>query len=925
MMDIGSGSHRPPLRPGLYQPLLSMRSLDGSVAAVPEAVSGLLPADAAAWQALLASVLAETAAAAAWWRQASDGRVLARLGPAEGADAEAVCLARAAAAAGVAVAAGATTDMAVELWVAAPSRPAGAAVALAQTVAAALLDAWLRTEALRLEAARHRDAGRVASDWLWESDAEGRIVWLSETMLPLTGDPSSRELGRSIRDIYSPRSDEHAASWQRYLEARAAQRPFRNLLVDRELPRGRATVSISGNPHFDDQGRFCGYRGASRDVTAELAARQDATRSRELLEQTLAGLPARVMISSPEDRVLLANAGWQGQMGAADSTVGDSWPEQVRRQVAQGSYPQALGREEEFIAWRLSLTSDDPVPQELRWRDGWVLAIDRRLADGSVVHMSVDITERKRAEEALAAAELRWRFALEGAGEAVWDWNAETDHTYFSQRWCEMLGLGADEVGDDWRTWARRVHPDDKRRVLTALQQHIDGHSEIYETVHRVRHAGGHYLWLRDRGKAVLRDAQGRALRIVGTHSDITRERQAEAEAAERRALELASRAKSDFLSRMSHEMRTPLNALLGFARLLQQQAAYRDDYLQHMLAAGSHLHQLINDVLDVQQVEQGVLVLQRLPVDLAATVAEVNSLLAPQAAQAGVRLGPAPEAAAWVLADPQRLRQVLLNVGSNAVKYNNAGGAVRWALATVRLHGASAWCLQVEDEGPGMDAQQLARLFQPFERLGREHSGIEGTGLGLVIARRLVEALGGSITVHSRSGHGTRVQVQLPAVTAPFRSPAGGLTDPAVDVPGAAPQPLSVPAPPAATDERPRRVLLVEDDALSALLFSEALRQQPGFELQVARSAAEALAHVAGWLPELLVIDGHLPDAKGHELLQRLRGLPGLATVPAVMATADAMPADRDAALARGFQAHWPKPLDVRQLPAQLRAMLPA
>lgn len=866
-----------------------------------------LPATLAALQALLAPVLVETAAAAAWWQRPADGEVLARVGAAGALGG--VCVAHAAADAGAGSEASPSAGM--ELWVAAATQPAGPAVALAQTVAKALLDAQARAEAWRLEAERRGDAGRVASDWLWETDAEGRIVWLSEAVLPLSGEPSSRELGLRVGEIYSKRTDEHAASWQRYVEARAARKPFRNLLVDRDLPRGRATVAIGGDPRFDDAGNFCGYRGASRDVTAELAARQDAARSRELLEQTLAGLPARVMISSPDDRVLLANGAWQAQMGQTHAPGGDNWPASVRRQVAQGSYPQAKGREEEFIAWRLGLTSDNPVPQEMPWRDGWVLVIDRRLPDGCVVHMSVDITERKRAEAALAAAELRWRFALEGAGEAVWDWDAETDRTYFSQRWREMLGMapaGPEGGIDDWRTWARRVHPDDKRHVLTALQQHIDGHTEIYQTVHRVQHANGTYLWLRARGKAVLRDARGRALRVVGTHSDITRERQAEAEAGERRAIELASRAKSEFLSRMSHEMRTPLNALLGFARLLQQQAVYRADYLQHMLTAGTHLHRLINDVLDVQQVEQGVLVLQRLTVDLSAMVAEVNSLLGPLADEAGVRLGPAPEAAAFVLADPQRVRQVLLNLGSNAVKYNRAGGAVRWELAPVLLDDAAAWCLQLEDDGLGMDVQQLARLFQPFERLGRENSGIEGTGLGLVISHRLVEALGGRISVHSLPGQGTRVQVHLPAAPAPSDLP----------------RPPLQPAVPAELDVRLRRVLLVEDDTLSALLFSEALRLQPGFELRVAGSAAEALAQVGGWLPELMVIDGHLPDAKGHELLQRLRGLPGLAAVPAVMATADAMPADRDAALARGFQAHWPKPLDVRQLPAQLRAQLP-
>ena len=880
-------------------------------------------------QALLAPVCDETGAAAAWWQHEADASVPARLGASHGLPA--LCVARVAVGGeakgngdgdgdgdgngdGDGDAHGDGDGAGLALWLFGAQWPAGAAVAQAKTVAQALLDGQAQAEAWRLEAARRGDAGRVASDWLWETDAEGRVVWFSDAVHPLTGRPATEELGHRVGQLYQPRSDEHHASWQRYQAARAERQPFRHLLMDRELPRGRVTISISGNPRFDAQGRFCGYRGASRDVTAELASRVDAARSRELLEQTLAGLPACVMISGPDDRVLLANAGWLGQMGESRVAGGESWAAQVRRLVAQGSYPQAQGREEEFIAWRLALTSENPVPQELRWRDGWVLIIDRRLPDGSVVHMSVDITERKRAEEALVEAELRWRFALEGAGDAVWDWNAETERTYFSQRWREMLGLSPEDVGDDWRAWARRVHPEDKRRVLTALQEHIDGHSEVYETVHRVRHAAGHYLWLRDRGKAVLRDVRGRALRMVGTHSDITRERQDEAAARERLAIELASRGKSEFLSRMSHEMRTPLNALLGFARLQQQQGLYREDYLQHMLTAGTHLHRLINDVLDVQQVEQGVLVLQRLTVDLAVMVAEVNSLLGPQAERAGVRLGPAPDVAAFVTADPQRLRQVLLNLGSNAVKYNNSGGGggggggVRWALTPLPLNGAAAWCLEIEDDGLGMNPQQLARLFQPFERLGRENSGIEGTGLGLVIARRLVEAMGGCISLHSQPDVGTRAQVQLPAAEAP----------------ALVPRPAQQPAPPMADGERLRRVLLVEDDTLSALLFSEALRLQPGFELRVAGSAAEALAQVADWWPELMVIDGNLPDAKGHELLQRLRAVPGRAAVPAVMATADAMPADRDAALARGFVAHWPKPLDVRHLPAQLLALMP-
>lgn len=793
-------------------------------------------------------------------------------------------------------------------------QPGGPLLALAAQVAQALIDTHARAEAWRQEAVRRGDAGRVASDWLWETDAEGQIVWISEPLHPLTGEPTRAELGRLVSQVYTPRSDEHRESWARYQQKRAAREPFRDLLVDRDVPRGRLTVSISGNPHFDEAGRFRGYRGANREVTEELAIRREANRSRELLEQTLAGLPARVMISDAEGRVLLANAAWRANMDAALPAGCNTWAETVAHHVAQGHYPDALGREQAFLAWRLGLVGEAPVAQELRWCDGWALVVDRRLADGSVVHLSIDITERKRAEQALVDAELRWRFALEGAGDGVWDWDAATDRTYFSERSAQMLGLTQAQLGADWRSRLSLMHPDDRPQVIAELHAHVEGRSELYEAVNRVRHADGHYVWVRDRGKAVLRDASGRALRIVGTHSDISHEREAEAAAREHRAIELASRSKSEFLSRVSHEMRTPLNALLGFARLLQQQGRYRDDYLQHMLVAGMHLQDLINDVLDVQQIEQGLMVLQRQPVDLAALVGEVVAMLQPLAQSRQVHLGPPPAGPAWVLADLQRLRQVLLNLGSNAIKYNRPGGGVRWLQAEAVQGRLAGHELQLHDDGIGMSALQLARLFQPFERLGRERTGIEGTGLGLVIARRLVEAQGGRIAVQSQPAQGTKVQLWLPAAPAP--GPGAG----AAQAVAPAGVPVAVAAP---AGTAPRRVLLVEDDPLSALLFGEALRAHTGLVLRVAGNGETALALAAQWQPELLVIDGHLPDAKGHELLAQLRRLPGLDAVPAVIATADAMPADREAALARGFIAHWPKPLDVRHLPAQIVALL--
>ncbi|WP_425261765.1 PAS domain-containing hybrid sensor histidine kinase/response regulator [Rubrivivax sp. RP6-9] len=850
-----------------------------------------------ALQALLAAVLAETGAEGGWW--AVDGRPVPGLGlpgedswPGTGA---CRCAGETAASTGW------------QLWLQAARRPGGPVLAAALLAAGALLDAQQQAQRWRLEAERCGRAGSVATDWLWETDTEGRVTWMSDGISLLTGRPAADEVGRRTGDANRPRNDETAGSWDAYRAARAAQQPFRDLIAERDTPQGTIVVAISGEPRFDADGSFLGYRGASRNVTAELAARQDALRARQLLEQTLEGLPASVMISGPDDRVLLANPVWRSSLGEQLPPGCDTWEQVVRHHVALGNYPDAIGREDAFLAWRLGLTSEDAPPQELRWRDAWALVLDRRLPDGSVVHLSVDISARKAAEAALAESELRWRFALEGAGDGVWDWNAETDRSYFSPRCLQMLGLDEHAFGNDWRHWARRLHADDRARVLDAFQRHCDGATEIYQVAYRIRHAQGHWLWLRDRGKAVLRGADGRALRVIGTHSDITRERQGEDDLREKRVAELASRSKSEFLSRMSHEMRTPLNAVLGFAQLLQQQAVYRADYLDHILLAGQHLRDLINDVLDLQQVEQGVLALSRQPLDLTAAVRDASALLGAQALRDGVQLRVAGDGPAPVLADPQRLRQVLLNLGSNAIKYNRRGGSVQWRLSPQERDAQAGWRLQVVDDGLGMDPQQLARLFQPFERLGREATSVEGTGLGLVIARRLVAAHGGSLDITSVAGSGTTVNVWLPRAEA--------AAAPAADT---APRAAVAPA-----QQRSWRVLYVEDDPLSALLFAEALRAQPQIALRVAVDAATALESATRWPPDLLVIDGHLPGALGHEVLAALRALPGLAHVPAVMATADAMPADREAALARGFGAHWTKPLDVRSLAAQLLALL--
>ena len=1042
------------------------------------------------------------------------------------------------------------------------------------TLAASLFEARLRELRQHALEERVRAASRAGSDWLWESDAEGTITWVSESVEEHTGWPQSAEMGIHSLVVNRPPPGELRASWDRYRAARARHEPFRDGIAERDSARGRLLVSLSGQPTFDDQGRFTGYRGAARDVTAEVNERALAQRSHQLLLQAIESVHAGIMVSGPDGKVLLSNASWRTNIGRFAASDDVTWEELLRTMVAQGVYPEARGREEAFIRWRLSLAAADATPHELRFGEQDALISDQVLPDGTVIHLSLNITERKQAErelarqraelaesesrlaavlravpdlwfvidrddryllcsddrhpwlvrpfdqlrgmtfgevlpeplatqslaavrraresgmlqrveyevttldgsrrsfearispmpgdqvlyltrdltervrdaerlrvsedlyrsvaatisdglmvagpdgaviacnpsacealgvaaedlvgrvpselgfrmfhedgrpiaqsenviwrvlnggpgvkdqpqrlqrpdgstrlmllsaqplragveglppsclvtfhditdrsiaeKALAAAEERWKFALESAGDGVWDNDEDTRRTFYSQRWKEMLGHEGDEIGNSLKEWRDRVHPDDRERVFEEVRRYRAGEIPSYRTEHRLRHKDGHWVWVLDRGKIVERHPDGRPKRVVGTHTDITRLKLAEQALRDKQAAELASRAKSEFLSRMSHEMRTPLNAVIGFTQLLRMQPdggpTKVAEYTDHVLRASEHLLALINEVLDLQRVEEGRVTLTPEPVELAPFVASALDLLRPMAQRQNIALASQVTEGVWVHCDPRSLRQVLINVISNAVKYNRAGGWV-----CVGLHDAPMGrvVLGVEDTGSGLSDDQLERLFQPFERLGHESSEIEGSGLGLVIARSLCVEMGGSLTLSSIQNAGTLARIELPGCDAPDTVPAA--------LAGSA----DTPARPSAPSHRPAlKLLYVEDNRINALLFEEAMRVLGGFDLKVVEDGADALALVREWTPQVLVLDANLPDMSGFEVLKRLRELPSLAGVPAYMCSADAMPEDIQRARDAGFEGYWTKPIEMAIVSADLEAL---
>ncbi|HWF74380.1 MAG TPA: response regulator [Solirubrobacteraceae bacterium] len=374
-----------------------------------------------------------------------------------------------------------------------------------------------------------------------------------------------------------------------------------------------------------------------------------------------------------------------------------------------------------------------------------------------------------------------------------------------------------------------------------------------------------------------------------------------------------ASLAKSDFLSRMSHELRTPLNAIIGYGQVLELQLLddRRREDVEHILKAGRHLLALINDVLDIARIEAGELTLSAEPVPLAETVEEILALVAPTAAQLNVHLGTDMSglpANAHVHADRRLLAQVLLNLLSNAIKYNRDGGRVDVSFATSEDGRIRT---RVADTGHGIAPGKLARLFEPFDRLGAEYTEIEGTGLGLALCKRLVEAVEGSIEVDSEPGRGTTFIVELAAIEAPGGAPIK---------PGTRAAPVTG----GELGHGPRRILYIEDNLSNLTLVERILETQRDVEVIPAMQGTLGLQLAREHRPDLIVLDLHLPDMPGSEVLRRLQGEDETHDIPVIVLSADAGKNQIARLLEAGASHYMTKPLDVREFLSVLAAHLP-
>ncbi|MBL8671962.1 MAG: PAS-domain containing protein [Alphaproteobacteria bacterium] len=734
-------------------------------------------------------------------------------------------------------------------------------------------------------------------------DADDRLVMSNHGRWTHTLEPEIMAKGRTFAEIVAARAAigmykvPADQTIQQFLDERIARHqdpsdePQEIELADGRIIHMRERRTAEG-----------GWVALGTDVTDLKRAARAREQAEQRLRDAIGALSDRLYLWDPADRLMLTNAppeDWQTSP-VEDAPTFEAW---LRARVARGRFRLPDGvTDEQFIAQRLARHRDPPLDGfELDFADGRTFLVhERRTAEGGIVLLATDVSALKATIRERVRAEQRLRDAIDALSDqfVLYDGDDKLVISNMARSPREADRFALDRPGITFADAFRQ-------RVAAGLFKLPPGMTEeqyIQERMSRHRSSdGAEFLIEEPDGRVLLtrerKTAEGG--RVV-VRTDITALKAAEREALRARdAAESASRAKSDFLSRMSHELRTPMNAILGFTQLLQLKSKgsltpTQSDYVHHVFQAGTHLLRLIDDVLDITRIEGGRITIDRRSVSVASLLAEVEGTMSPIAAKAGVAMTvtSASGAGAHILADRTRAAQVLLNLCSNAIKYNRPGGKVEIATAP---EGSDAVTIAVADTGVGIPPDRRDELFKPFNRIGRERTGIEGTGLGLALCKQLATLMGATIDFSSEPGVGSRFWVTFP------RASTG--SDVREDAPAAA---IEIPG------QRALRILYVDDDSASRDLMGQILSTVPGAIMAAAPDARLALDIARSSPPNVILLSVDLPGIAPAAVLESLRSAPETSTVPVIAVSAATEVSDASRHRSAGFAQALSKPLAV-------------
>ena len=741
---------------------------------------------------------------------------------------------------------------------------------------------------------------RMGSDFTWEMDHRGHLTWLSPSFemhtqhtvaefmqLAKPGGPTF------VRDV----------QWELLLADMKARRPYRDRVIQFVTASGKELfISGSGEPVFDATGRHLGWWGASRNATAEVLAQRELQRSQAMLDRLFRLSPDAVCVASMRDgRVLLANPAFMQFVGLEESKVmgrngvelGFWRDEDPMLALGRAIASQGWVRDFRSVAWSSDGTEHSVLIT--------AAAFDWDGEDVAVM-TTRDVTETERAKQ---------------EGDAILD-NAIVGVCLVRNHRLErvnpqlerMLGL---ELGSLVGKPTEVLFPSrEKFKDFIGVYESAQAAGDTIDIERRAMRPDGTRLLIRMRGRAV--DPRRRhETGTIWVVEDITDRRRAEIELADaKRDAEAASRAKSSFLATMSHEIRTPLSGVLGLARLLQDPALSPDrrkSYLGHLVDAAELLNGIVSDVLDLSKIEAGHLQVEHIPFDLHAVVWSTFRTFSPIGQERGLEMSchVAHDTPREVLGDPVRVRQILSNYLSNALKFTDRG-RIHVHLFR-RTHDVAR--IEINDTGIGVSAELRATLFQPFTQADSSTTRrFGGSGLGLSICRELATLMGGDVGLDSDGRTGSCAWVDLPLVAAnedDFTTIALPLDEPPQ-------QPLLG-----------MRVLLAEDNPVNRLIVG-AMLSRLGAEVIVAANGREAIQHASQAPGEVhaILMDLHMPEVDGLEATRQLRAQPTTAHLPIIALTAAVLDAERAQAHAAGMNGFVAKPAGEADLLRALWAYVP-
>jgi PAS domain S-box-containing protein len=749
------------------------------------------------------------------------------------------------------------------------------------------------------------------------SDEKRRIIYANASFTEITGYQAEEILGQSCALLQGPGTD--PATVRKIRAALDAGLSFEGEILNYRKDGTWFWNDLSLSPLRDHTGGPVRFIGIQRDVTERKLAREALKSSEKHIREERARL--RALIDSIPDIIFFkdknsiflgCNKAFEHQLGLREADlIGKTDYEVVPKEMADFYRAKDLEllqagrpvRTEEWIHFHAGGGGFfETIKTPYYGPQGESLGL---------VGVSRDITERRQHEETQRLVAERLKLATEAGRLGIWELDVITGKMEWDAQMRQLYGL-AEQADCDVVEYAFSImHEDDRERIRKEFRDAQKSSESVLDTEFRIRREDdGREHFIRAMA-AVIHNDRNEPLRMVGINWDVTEERLREQKLTQALAQEkdlaekarAGDRAKSEFLAVMSHEVRTPVNGILGFAELLAGAPALSPehrDYAQTIVQSGEALLRILDDILDFSRLEAR-LQIAIAPFSPRALLADIQNLLAPQAAEKGlaIRCEVADSVPEYLAGDSGRLRQILLNIVGNALKFTPEG-SVSLSMKPL-LDQPSTFVFSVKDTGIGITPEQIGRIFNPFiqadSSISRRYGG---TGLGLTISRRLAKMLGGDLSVKSRPGEGSEffLTVLLQNAAEPRREPAG----PALDVRFA--------------ESHPLKILVAEDDPINLRLV-QALLRRLGYEVLSAKNGREAVAIFEKENPDCVLMDLQMPEMDGIEATQTIRSLEKGHDQPVFIAalTANIFPADRQRCMDAGMDDYLNKPVKLAGL----------